>query len=104
MPIQLDKVGDPLAPHSLSPRELKELLAAERAGKPFLAFRNEQGLLGLFAPGPGGQTRTLGRGAEVDLPITWDSAVSGLHAELQGLGGGGAIGGGGLPAEGAREG
>jgi hypothetical protein len=87
MPIQLDKVGDPLAPHSLSPRELKELLAAERAGNPFLAFRNEQGLLGLFAPGRGGQTRTLGRGAEVDLPISWDSAVSGLHAELQGLGG-----------------
>src|SRR6202049_97010 len=87
MPIQLDKVGDPLAPHSLSPRELKELLAAERAGKPFLAFRNEQGLLGLFSPCAGGPTRTLGRGAEVDLPITWDSAVSGLHAELQGLGG-----------------
>jgi pSer/pThr/pTyr-binding forkhead associated (FHA) protein len=87
MPIQLTKDGDPLAPHSLSPTELKELLAVERAGKPFLAFRDHQGLLGLFVTGSGGQTRTLGRRAEMDLSIPWDSEVSGLHAELQGLGG-----------------
>src|SRR6202049_3234168 len=87
MPTELAKDGDPLARHSLSATELKELLAAERAGKPFLAFRDEQGLLGLFATGAGGQTRTVGRRAEMDLSIPWDSEVSGLHAELQGLGG-----------------
>jgi FHA domain len=87
MPIQLRQEGDPVAPHSLSPSELKELLTAERTGKPFLAFRDEQGLLGIFLTGRGGQTRTMGRRDEMDLSITWDSEVSGLHAELQGIGG-----------------
>ncbi len=87
MAIQLDKAGDPIAPHSLSPSELKELLTAERAGRAFLAFRDAQGLLSLFVPGRGGQTRTVGRGARMDVSIPWDVEVSGLHAELQGLGG-----------------
>jgi hypothetical protein len=87
MGTQLDKTGDPIAPHSCSASELKELLAAERAGKAFLAFRDEQGLLGLFVPGRGGQTRTVGRREEMDLSLAWDVEVSGLHAELQGLGG-----------------
>ncbi len=87
MGLQLNKDGDPLAPHSLSPSELQELLATERAGKPFLAFRDGEGRLALFATGRGGQTRTVGRRPEMDLPIAWDTEVSGLHAELQGLGG-----------------
>lgn len=87
MPTHLDKHGDPLAPHSLSPSELQELLAIERTGKQFVAFRDAEGRLGLFATGRGGRTRTVGRRAEMDLSISWDSEVSGLHAELQGLGG-----------------
>jgi hypothetical protein len=79
--------GDPLAPHSLSPGELKELLAAERAGETFLAFRDPEGRLGFFYTGRGDQTRRLGRRPEMDLSIPWDSEVSGLHAELQGFGG-----------------
>ncbi len=74
---------DPVAPHSLSPRELKEMLAAERAGEPFLAFRDGEGCLRLFVLGADGQRRTVGRRAEMDLPLLWDSEVSGLHAELQ---------------------
>lgn len=74
---------DPLAPHSLSPRELKEMLAAERAGEPFLAFRDEQGCLGLFVLGGEQETRTVGRRPDMDLSIPWDGEVSGLHAELQ---------------------
>ena len=87
MAISLNRDGDPLARHSLSPSELQELLGIERAGKPFLAFRDGEGRLGLFATGRGGQTRTMGRRPEMDLSIAWDSEVSGLHAELQGLGG-----------------
>jgi hypothetical protein len=87
MGTQLDKTGDPLAPHSLSASELKDLLAAERVGKAFLAFKDERSILGLFVPGRGGQTRTVGRRPEMDLSIPWDREVSGLHAELQGLGG-----------------
>lgn len=79
--------ADPLAPHSLSPSELKEVLAAERAGRPFLVFRDGDGRLGLFETGGEDETRSLGRRPEVDLSIAWDPEVSGLHAELQGMGG-----------------
>jgi FHA domain len=87
MSTEPDKDRDPLAPHSMSAKELKELLAAQRAEEAFLAFRDEHGLLTLFALGPEGLTRTLGRRAQTDLPITWDPQVSGLHAELHSLGG-----------------
>jgi pSer/pThr/pTyr-binding forkhead associated (FHA) protein len=87
MPTHLDKHGDPLARHSLSPSELQELLGIERAGNPFVAFRDGEGRLGLFATSRGRQTRTVGRRPEMDLSIAWDSEVSGLHAELQGLDG-----------------
>src|SRR4249919_2467487 len=83
MSLPPNKGADPLAPHSLSPQELKELLEAERTGKPFFVLRDQQGLLSLFKPGRGGRVRTLGRSPEMDLAITWDAEVSGLHAELQ---------------------
>ncbi len=63
------------------------MLAAERAGEPFLAFRDEQGRLGLFVLGREPRTSTVGRGGEMDLSISWDGQVSGLHAELLCLGG-----------------
>ncbi|HEX3433660.1 MAG TPA: FHA domain-containing protein [Solirubrobacteraceae bacterium] len=80
---------DPLARHSLSAPELKQLLAAERAGEAFLAFRDEQGTLRLFAvaPADSAASSTIGRRDEADLSLGWDSEVSGLHAELHHLGG-----------------
>lgn len=87
MGAQTNTGGDPLAPHSLSPGELQELIAAERVGHPFLAFRDQEGQLGLFVVGRGEQTHTVGRRPEMDLSIAWDAEVSGLHAELQRLGG-----------------
>jgi pSer/pThr/pTyr-binding forkhead associated (FHA) protein len=79
--------GDPLAPHSLSAGELQELLAAERVGRAFLAFRDQDGRLGFFASPGDERNCTLGRRPELDVAIAWDPEVSGLHAELQGLGG-----------------
>jgi FHA domain/Bacterial regulatory proteins, luxR family len=87
MPIHHDKHGDPLARHSLSPTELKELLEAERTGAPFLVFREDEERLRIIPAGGLGRTLTLGRGAGMDLSIFWDAEVSGLHAELHGLGG-----------------
>jgi hypothetical protein len=81
---------DPLARHSLAAAELKQLLSAERAGEAFLAFRDEHGALRLFAfaDGDGREAaRTVGRRAEADLSLSWDSEVSGLHAELHHIGG-----------------
>jgi pSer/pThr/pTyr-binding forkhead associated (FHA) protein len=82
---------DPLARHSLSAAELKQLLAAERAGGAFLAFRDEQGTLRSYAVDgadrPREATSTIGRRAEADLSLAWDGEVSGLHAELHHIGG-----------------
>src|ERR1700688_966399 len=82
---------DPLARHSLSATEIKELLAVERRGEAFLAFRDEQRHLRFFAPGTADlasdTTTTVGRRPEMDLALTGDQEVSGLHAELQHLGG-----------------
>jgi hypothetical protein len=77
--------GDPLAPHSLSPGELKELLVAERAGAPFLVYRDPDGCLGLFAIGQAPITN-IGRRPEMHLSLPWDPEVSGLHAELRCVG------------------
>lgn len=87
MALPLDAHGDPLTRHSLSPSELKELLAAERLGRPFLVFRDEERRLNLFPIGPDSRSRTVGRRREVDISIFWDNEVSGLHAELQGFAG-----------------
>ena len=75
--------NDPLAPHSLAPRELRDLLAARRSQQPFLALRDEDGGLVLFALGREEGNRTIGRRAEASVSIPWDGEVSGLHAELQ---------------------
>jgi hypothetical protein len=79
--------ADPLAPHALAPAELKALLAAERTGEPFLAYRDAGERLRLFRPLAGEPAPTIGRRPETDLPIGWDDQVSGLHAELQAIAG-----------------
>jgi hypothetical protein len=78
--------ADPLTRHSLSASELKELLATERAGEAFLAFRDGQGGLRFFAAADPDAAITVGRRAEMNLPLAWDSEVSGLHAELRRIG------------------
>ena len=81
---------DPLARHSLSASELKELLARERSGGAFIALRDADGTLRFFTVGgeqPGAFVATVGRRAQTDLSIGWDSEVSGVHAELHELGG-----------------
>src|SRR5471030_1877948 len=82
MPLESRADGDPLARHSLSAPELKALMEVERAGEAFLAFRDGQGQLCFYSAHDRGETSTLGRRAETDLPIFWDEEVSGLHAEL----------------------
>jgi hypothetical protein len=78
--------SDPLARHALSPRELKELIATEQRGEPFLAYRDEEGCLRLFTMSEG-HTSMVGRRCEMELSIPWDFEVSGFHAELRCTGG-----------------
>ena len=81
-----DLVLDPIAQHSLTPSELQALLAAERDGEPFFAFRNADDRLALFRAGPRRRADARPR-PEMDLAIDWDEEVSGLHAELVAIGG-----------------
>ena len=77
---------DPLARHSASAAELKERLALERTGQPFLVLRDggqAQRLVGL-----GGCDRLVaGRTEDVGLSLPWDEQVSRVHAELELVGG-----------------
>ena len=71
---------------SLSPRELQRRLEAERAGQPFVMYRDAEEQL-VLRPLEGDGVVTLGRGAGVEIRLEWDPQVSQLHAELRSLGG-----------------
>jgi len=79
--------GDPLARHSLSAAELKELIERERSGTAFIAYRDDGGTLHFFFPRSDGGASTIGRRSEADVCLAWDAQVSGLHAELHHAGG-----------------
>jgi pSer/pThr/pTyr-binding forkhead associated (FHA) protein len=72
--------------HSLSAPELAALMAAERAGEPFLAFREGSGDL-RFASLAGVQRLTVGRMPANDVVLGWDPQVSRVHAQLEYAGG-----------------
>jgi pSer/pThr/pTyr-binding forkhead associated (FHA) protein len=72
----------PLSPHLATPAELRERLAAERAGEPFLVYRDGDGAQRLV-PLPEVAELSVGRDAGCGVCIDWDLRVSGLHAELR---------------------
>ena len=85
---QPNKDIDPLARHSLSAAELKQLLAVERAGEPFLAFRDEQRPARAACPSATRREPTRwGAAGRVRSTDSLGPEVSGLHAELQRAGG-----------------
>jgi hypothetical protein len=72
----------PIQAHSASPQELRERIEAERRGRPFLVFRDDervQRLIGL----DGRDRLSVGRGLSNELSVPWDTEVSRLHAELE---------------------
>jgi pSer/pThr/pTyr-binding forkhead associated (FHA) protein len=71
-------------PHVASPAELKERLAAERRGEPFLLLRDAHGQR--IAELGRGERFSVGRDPKMDLALD-DEQVSLLHAELQRVGG-----------------
>lgn len=73
-------------PHSLAPVQLGRLLAAERAGAPFVAYKDAGDDLrveALLEP----ERVTIGRGAHNGLVLDWDPEVSRTHAQLERVGG-----------------
>jgi pSer/pThr/pTyr-binding forkhead associated (FHA) protein len=76
-------VAPPATPHAATARELKAQIDAERAGLPFLIYRDGEGRHRVFVLGDERERLTLGRRSSADLPLTWDEEVSRVHAELQ---------------------
>jgi len=79
-------VSSPLDAHAASPRDLRERIAAERRGTPFLLFRrndDEQMIVDLDAAG---ERVTIGRRPSNDVALDWDSEVSRVHAAVERIG------------------
>jgi pSer/pThr/pTyr-binding forkhead associated (FHA) protein len=77
----------PLSPHQASPAELKAQIEAERAGAPFLVYRDrgdEQRIV-VLDHAAGGRIR-VGRDPMCELRLDDDDRVSRLHAELENVG------------------
>ena len=76
----------PLDAHAASPEELRDRIAAERRGAPFLVYRTDIGEQVLVDLGTASDRVTIGRRATNDLPLDWDSQVSRVHAALERVG------------------
>jgi pSer/pThr/pTyr-binding forkhead associated (FHA) protein len=71
------------SPHLASPVELKRRIEAERAGDPFVVYRDQAGEQRIVPLPTEVRELTIGRHGECDLLLDWDDRVSGLHAELR---------------------
>ena len=76
----------PFEPHLSSPEELRERIAAERRGAPFLAYRTDTSDQVLLDLGTAPDRVTIGRRPTNDIPLHWDSRVSRVHAALERVG------------------
>ena len=56
---------------------------AERAGRPFLLYRDGDGKQQLFVFAPGAASASVGRRPSSDLLLDWDDQVSRLHARFE---------------------
>jgi pSer/pThr/pTyr-binding forkhead associated (FHA) protein len=71
-------------PDPLTATELRTIIHAERQDASFLVYRDSAGQLRITALS---DEFTVGRNPEAGLCIHWDDQVSGLHAQLEQLGG-----------------
>lgn len=76
----------PFSPHSSTPRELQEQIAAERARMPFLVFRDADDQQQILTLDPAGGRVRVGRDPMCELCLAHDDRVSRLHAELENVG------------------
>jgi pSer/pThr/pTyr-binding forkhead associated (FHA) protein len=63
--------------------ELKARIEAERAGQPFLLYRDGDDRQQLFSFEPGSAHASVGRRRSSDLVLDWDEQVSRLHAQFE---------------------
>ena len=62
--------------------ELKAQIEAERAGRPFLVFRNGQDEQQIVTIEEGAAELWVGRGESADVRLGWDEEVSALHGQI----------------------
>jgi pSer/pThr/pTyr-binding forkhead associated (FHA) protein len=73
--------ANPSAGESVS--ELKARIEAERAGRPFLVYRDGDDNQRLFSFDPAQTQASVGRRNSSDLVLDWDEQVSRLHAQFE---------------------
>ena len=66
--------------------DLTRLFEAERAGVPFLLYRDGEGEQHIHPLEPVVEQVLIGRDAACDVALGWDATVSRTHAELQRVG------------------
>jgi len=66
----------------VSAPELKAQIEAERAGRPFLVFRDGAGEQAIL-PVEANAELWVGRGPSADVRLEWDEEVSALHAQIE---------------------
>ncbi len=72
--------------HQSTPEELRERLAAERGGVPFLLFRDADGDQRIIGLSDDVERVTIGRSSECDVCLAEDGKASRLHAQLERVG------------------
>jgi FHA domain len=78
--------GSVTGPKAVTAAELKAQIEAERAGRPFFAYRDADGQQLLIPLPPGSRDLWIGRGGSADLRLDWDEEVSSLHAQIEVVG------------------
>jgi hypothetical protein len=74
--------GSPMDAHAASPQELRDRIAAERRGSPFLLYRTGAGEQVMLDLASATDRVTIGRRPTNDVPLDWDARVSRVHAAV----------------------
>ena len=77
----------PASPRAASGAELKAHIDAERAGLPFIVFRDDERRQIIFVLAGRADRVVLGRGPSADIRLGWDEQISRVHAEICHVGG-----------------
>jgi pSer/pThr/pTyr-binding forkhead associated (FHA) protein len=75
-----------VGPRATSAPELKAQIEAERAGRPFLVYRDGDGEQRIVTIAEGAAELWIGRSASTDVRLDFDAEVSGLHAQIDVVG------------------
>lgn len=80
------RLGARARQYDRSPAELKAVIAAERAGSPFLVWRGADRRQRILPLGPDCWRVTIGRDPTADVPLAGDAEVSRAHAVIERVG------------------